>query len=325
MNSSNNLKSGQKTLFVQVLILVVVIVLVALIGLLMQKSSSGGSAFADYKRSSKLFGDINTVHANLYRIKGMVASGQDKQDIAKLSDQQAVILAEDINIVKKALDSNLSDEQKKFYQAIMDNLVEYQKSALQVIKLAPMNTGAAYQSSANDKMDALTQLFNQLLDFESGSSDKGGSNSLFYIFLIALILLLVLSIILIPSFIKKMLTGSVIEPLQETSGVLREYATGKYSRTLTWEADDAIGELVESVNTLRSKMSSTAAAVSKSGAPEPAPAAAQKTPAQEPAAAPVEDKTKSLSDMIKKAPEQAKDADKLVMSSRKAIDKLQDI
>ena len=80
---------------------------------------------------------------------------------------------------------------------------------------------------------------------------------------------------------------------------------------------------MESVNTLRSKMSSAAAAP-KPAVAESAPSA-QKAPVPEPATAPAEDKTKSLSDMIKKAPEQTKDGDKLVMSSRKAIDKLQDI
>ncbi len=325
MNSNINLKSGQKALFMQLMVLVVVIVLVALIGLIIQKSSSSGGAFKDYQRSSKLLGDINSVHANLYRIKGMVASGQDKQEIAKLSDQQIALLTDNINTVKKALDSSIGAEQKKFYQAIMDNLSEYQKSAVQVIKLAPMNTGAAYLSSANEKMDAITQLFGQLLEFESGSADKGSTGAVFYIIIIALVVLLVASMVLIPSFINKMLTGSVIEPLQETSGVLREYAGGKYNRTLTWEADDAIGELVESVNTLRTRMSAAvSAAAQKAPAPEAA-APAQKAAAPEPAPAATEEKAKSLSDMIKKTPDQAKDVDKLVVSSKKAIDKLQDI
>ena len=324
MNSSNNLKSGQKSLFLQLFILTVVIILVAFIGLLIQKSSTGtifNTGFKCYQTSAKLLKDLSAVHSNLYRIKGMVASGQDKQEIARISDQQIALMTEDINLVKKTLDTGISSEQQEFYKGILANLTEYEKAAVQVIRLAPMNTGSAYLSSANDKMEATTQLLNQLLELESTAAQSayGTASVVFYIVLVAL---LVVSFILIPSFIKKMLTGSVIEPLQETSGVLREYASGRYNRSLTWEADDAIGEVVESLNALRSKLSA-AGAPSKAAASETAPA--QKAAAPEPAAARSDDKAKSLSDMIKKGPEQAKDADKLVISSKKAIDKLQDI
>ncbi|MBP7765465.1 MAG: hypothetical protein K4445_01265 [Deltaproteobacteria bacterium] len=327
MNSSNNLKSGQKSLFLQLFILTVVIILVAFIGLLIQKSSTGtifNTGFKSYQTSAKLLKDLSAVHSNLYRIKGMVASGQDKQEIARISDQQIALMTEDINLVKKTLDTGISSEQQEFYKGILANLTEYEKAAVQVIRLAPMNTGSAYLSSANDKMEATTQLLNQLLELESTAAQSayGTASVVFYIVLVALVALLVVSFILIPSFIKKMLTGSVIEPLQETSGVLREYASGRYNRSLTWEADDAIGEVVESLNALRSKLSA-AGAPSKAAASETAPA--QKAAAPEPAAARSDDKAKSLSDMIKKGPEQAKDADKLVISSKKAIDKLQDI
>ncbi|MEE9913248.1 MAG: MCP four helix bundle domain-containing protein [Deltaproteobacteria bacterium] len=328
MNSSNNLKSGQKALAMQILILAVVIILVAFVGLLIQKSSASNifnSGFKDYQRSTKLLKDVNFVHSNLYKIKSMVAASQDKQEIAKLSEQQVALIAEDISVVKKALESNISAEQKKFYQAILDNLSEYEKSALQVIRLAPMGTGTAYLSSANEKMEAITQLLTQLLDLESNVGEKGYSSSsiTFYIVSIILLVLLGLSVVLVPSFVKKMMTNNVVEPLQETAGVLREYAAGKYGRSLTWEADDAIGDLIQSVNSLRSKMTSGAGPAQKTAAPEPAPA--QKATAPEPVVSPADDKTKSLSDMIKKSPDQAKDGDKLVTSSKKAIDKLQDI
>jgi HAMP domain-containing protein len=324
MNSGNNLKSGQKALTLRVLILAVVIILIAFIGLFIQKSSISStfnSGFKDYQRSAKLLKDVNAVHANIYKIKSMVAASQDKQEIAKVSEQQIAQIAEDVSLVKKALDSNIGGEQKKFYQAILDNLTEYEKSAVQVIRLAPMGTGTAYLSSANERMEAITQLLGQLLAFESNAGEKGYSaaNTTFYVATVLLIIMLVLCIVLIPSFIKKMMTASVIEPLEETSTALREFAAGKFSRSLAWEEDDAIGELVQSVNSLRSRMTSIPAPAQRQ-APEPAPA--HKPVAPEPIAPGADDRTRSsLSDMIKKTP----DAEKLVTSSKKAIDKLQDI
>ncbi|MRR15020.1 MAG: HAMP domain-containing protein [Deltaproteobacteria bacterium] len=323
MNSSNNLKSGQKALTLRVLILAIIIILIALVGLFIQKSSVSSvfkAGFKDYQRSAKLLKDVNSVHANLYKIKGMVAASQEKQEIAKLSEQQIAQIAEDVSLVKKALDSDLGAEQKKFYQAILDNMVEYEKSAVQVIRLAPMGTGTAYLSSANERMEAVTQLLGQLLAFESHVGEKGYSsaNLAFYAAAALLIILLILCIILIPSFIKKMMTESVVEPLEETSTALREFAAGKFNRPLTWDEDDAIGQLVQSVNSLRSRMSAVPAP-SQRPAHEPAPA--QKPAAPEPVAPAADDKAKSLSDMIKKTP----DADTLVTSSKKAIDRLQDI
>lgn len=323
MNSSNNLKSGQKALTLRVLILAIVIILIALVGLFIQKSlvsSVFKTGFKDYQRSAKLLKDVNSVHANLYKIKGMVAASQEKQEITKLSEQQIAQIAEDVSLVKKALDSDLGAEQKKFYQAIQDNLVEYEKSAVQVIRLAPMGTGTAYLSSANERMEAVTQLLGQLLAFESQVGEKGYSsaNLAFYAAAALLIILLVLCIILIPSFIKKTLTESVVEPLEEISTALREFAAGKFNRPLAWDEDDAIGQLVQSVNSLRSRMSAVPAP-SQRPAHELAPS--QKPAQPGPVAPAADDKGKSLSDMIKKTP----DADTLVTSSKKAIDRLQDI
>jgi len=319
MNSNNNLKSGQKALSMQVLILAVVIVIIACIGLFIQKSSTStifNKGFKNYQRSTELLKDINSVTSNIYKIKNMVASGQDAQEIKKLSDQQIQTMTKDVDVVKKALESDLTDEQKKFYQAISDNMAAYQQATSQVIRLAPQGTGAAYLSVSDEKREAITQLLTQLLEYESGLGEEAynSSGTIFYIVVAILIILLIACVALIPSFIKKMIASSVVEPLEETSGVLREYAGGKYSRSLTWEADDAIGDLVQSVNALRSKMSAS-----------PAPAQAQKAATPEPAAAPAEEKGKSLSDMVKKAPEPAKDGTKPASSAKKAIDKLQDI
>ncbi|MDD4357082.1 MAG: MCP four helix bundle domain-containing protein [Smithellaceae bacterium] len=315
MNSSNNLKSGQNALTMQVLILAVVIVIIACIGLFIQKSSTStifNKSFKNYQRSTALLKDINSVTTNIYKIKNMVASGQDSQEIKKVSDQQLQTMAKDVDIVKQALESDLADEQKKFYQAISDNMTAYQQATQQVIRLAPQGTGAAYLSVSDEKREAITQLLTQLLEYESGVGEEAynSSGTIFYIVVAVLIILLGACAVLIPSFIKKMVAASVVEPLEETSGVLREYASGKYSRSLTWEADDAIGDLVQSVNALRSKMSAS-------------PAPAQK--AAEPAAAPAEEKGKSLSDMVKKTPEPAKDGTKAASPAKKAIDKLQDI
>jgi HAMP domain-containing protein len=319
MNSSNNLKAGQKKLSVQMLLLAVVIILVAVIGLWITQSSTGGGLAGGAKSSestAKLLKDIYSTQTNLYKIQNMVETNQDKKEIEKLSDQQVAVISEDLNLVKQALESNISAEEKKYYSAIQNNLIEYQKSVLRFTKLAPARTGtAAYLTSANEKMEAIGQLLAQLVALESkaGSSGAGSTGMAFYVVIIMLVALLILSIVMIPSLIKNAMNTHVVEPIEETAGVLREFANGKFNKTLAWDADDAIGELVQSVNALRIKMSTPAAAAGASPAPKAA------TP--EPVTPPADESGKSLSGMIKKTPDQ----ESLVMSSKKAIDKLQDI
>ncbi len=319
MNSSNNLKAGQKKLSVQMLLLAVVIILVAIVGLWINQSSTGSGLISGANSSgstAKLLKDIYSTQTNLYKIQNMVETNQDKKEIEKLSDQQAAVINEDLDLVKKALDSDISSEEKKFYTALQNNLLEYQKSVLRFTKLAPARTGTAYLSSANEKMEAIGQLLTQLAAREGKTSDSGtgSSGTMFYVILVALLALLVLSIVLIPSFVKNAMNTNIAEPLQETASVLREFANGKFNKPLVWDADDAIGELVQSVNTLRIKMSAPAPPAPKAAAPEPVAAPLAPT-------AQTDDGKKSLSNMVKKAPDQ----ESLVMSSKKAIDKLQDI
>lgn len=324
MNSSNNLKSGQRKLSVQVLVLVVVIILVATVGILMNKSSSGGGAddvAQTNSAASKLLKDIYSTQTNLYKIQHMVASSQDAKAVAKLANEQAATLKESVNMVKRALASGISAEQKKYYSAVQDHLLEYEKAAVRYMKLAPEGTGTPYLISASERVDTIGQLLSELAVFESkATGGQAASSSMFYLVLLALLVLLLLSVLLIPALVKSMMGKHVVEPLQETSGVLRDYAGGKFSKTLSWEADDAIGELVQSVNALRIKMSATVSPATTTVPPatSTAPLAKKETAPKQTQA---DESSKSLSDMIKKTPDQ----DTLVLSSKKAIDKLQDI
>ena len=323
MNSSNDLKSGQKKLSMQMLILIAVIILVAAVGIVAIKFSSenGLSGAKSGQLTIKLLKDISLIQTNLYKIQSMVVSNQDKKEIERFSDQQAALINEDITAVKKLLESDIGSEQKKFFQGIQGNLTEYQKSAVRFMKLAPAGAGAAYLSAANEKMEAASGLLMELALLESKAGDPGGSSGvMFFAVLVVLAALMVCSVFLIPVFIKSMMNHHVVEPISETAGVLRDYAAGKFSKQLDWDADDAVGELVQTVNILRTKMNSPAAASA-------APTAKVEKHEQESAAARTASKSKgyenskTLSGMVKKAPEH----ESLVLSSRKAIDRLQDI
>jgi methyl-accepting chemotaxis protein len=308
----NDLKSGQKALLKQIILLSLGLIIATIGCLWIQKFATDNifdKGFNGFRLSAKLSTDLSRVHANLYRIQSMTASGQDKQEIANLSEQQLTIMNADIALVKTTLGSSLTAEEKKYYQAIMDNLVEYQKMSSRVIKLASVGTGAVYLASADEKFQALNQILSELTKDESNVAEKEYSsfNRNYYIIVVVLLLLFVGAIFLISSMIKKYINNILI-PIKETAGILREVAEGKYPKNIEWEANDEIGELVQAVNAVRVKIG-TGAAVNQ--APK--------------VAAPAGASPKSLSGMVRKTSEHTKEADQLVTSSKDAIDKLRDI
>ncbi len=322
MNPIHGLKSGQKALSVQIYALFIIVVILAVVGLVLLKSSTNeiyNRGFHDFQNSTKLIKDIYQVHSSLYRIQTMVSTGQDKQEIAKRSNESNALLQQDVALVKKILDSDISSEQKKYYEAVMSNLTDYQRQVTRVLKLLPQGTGVAYLSAAEEKMEAITRLLSQLLDMESkiGADAYSSSSRNFYIIVVLMLVLLAAGVVA-SSILVTRAFGALGQPISETASVLREYADGKYSRTLSWSADDEMGDLAQSVNALKTKLSTagTAAAKAPSGPAAPAASAAP--------AAPAEEAPKSLSGLVKKGPE-AKDSESLVISPKKAIDKLQDI
>ncbi len=303
-----DLKQERKTLLKKITLIALGLIIITIGCLWMEKFAVDDIFFGGFRLSSKLSTDLSSVHANLYRIQTMTASGQDKQEIANLSEQQLKILNEDITLVKNALGSAQAAEEKKYYQGIMDNLTEYQKMSSRVMKLASVGTGAVYLASADEKFQTLNQIFTELTKYKSSGMDKEYSsfNRNYYIVVVILLLLYAASLFVISSLIKRYI-NSILMPVKETAGILREVAEGKYPKNIDWEADDEIGELVQAVNSVRVKIG-TGAAVS-----------------QAPKVMTTEASPKSLSGMVRKTSEQTKEADQLVTSSKDAIDKLRDI
>ena len=308
----NDLNLAQKNLLKQITLIALGLILVTIGCLWVEKFTIDyiyDKGFSGFRVSAKLSTDLSRVHANLYRIPSMTASGLDKQEIANLADQQLVLINADVALVKNTLNTSLTAEEKKYYQGIMDNLIEYQKMSTRVIKLSSVGTGSVYLSAADDKFQTLNQLLSELTKYESNVAEKEYTsfNRNYYIIVIALLLLFGGAIYLIAGTIKKYIDNILIS-VKESTVMLREIAEGKYPRNIELEADDEIGELIQAINAVRYKMGTSGSVHQE-----------HKPPAQ------ADVHTKSLSGMIRNPAEQAKATDKLVTSTKDAIDKLRDI
>lgn len=259
----NNLKLAKKMLIAPIVVLVFLILLATgiYISLAMQKSALNdiyNNRFKQYQNSSKILNDITGVQGNLSRILNWIKVNYDANAVQKAIGDQKTLLAEDVDLIKKILNSgSLTTEEKKLFKSALDNLIEYQKSIMGVLDTSAVDVNTAIQlmSMTDGKHEELTLFLKKLLTFEDELS-KGRYNSAIAsinltitIFLIVVVLVVVLSFI-----ITIMITRIVTKPIHETIDVLSRLADGDLTQKINLDSKDEIGMLVQSVNSMRNKM-----------------------------------------------------------------------
>lgn len=262
-NYFNNLKLAKKMLIAPIVVLVFLILLAVgiYISLAMQKSALNdiyNNRFKQYQNSAKILNDINSIQGNLSRILNWIKVNYDNNIVQRATDEQKALLAEDLGLIKKILGSAvLTNEERKLFKDAQDNLVDYQKAVMAVLDTSAVDVNTAIQlmSTTDGKHDQLNMLLKKLLTFEDELS-KGkyqsaiaSINLTITIFLIVVVLAVVLSFV-----ITIMITRIVIKPINQTIGVLSRLADGDLTQKIDLESRDEIGMLVQSVNTMRSKM-----------------------------------------------------------------------
>ncbi len=257
----NNLKLGKKMLLSPVVVLIFLVILsgATFYSLWMQQGAVDdiyNNRFTGYQNSAKLLNDISKVQGNLYRILNWVSLSQDPQKIDETSKKQVAVMAEDVELTKKILSSGtLNAEETKLYKAALDNLLDYQKAALRVLDLATSGTGTAFLTIADDKFLVLDKILSDLLAVENKlSKEKYGVSIDNFNYTLTAFIALVLIAIVLSFFISILVTRIVLKPIKETISVLRKLAEGDLTQNIDLESNDEIGELVESVNTMRVKM-----------------------------------------------------------------------
>ncbi len=297
----NRIKSNNKATLAQIVVISLcsVMMILAIVGLWVQRSSVDtiyGNAWKKYQGVSKVSTDLNRVHGDLYRSQNNMALNQNVQEMTDATAQQAALLAEDAELVQKILKMDLRPDERKAYQDIQENLLEYQRSVIKAIKLASMGTGTAYLASADDRIKILNQLLTEQssLNARNASESADTSEWTFYTFL-GLFVLLLAAGLLFAFFLRNVIRDFIYVPLKKANGVIRDLAGPGRAHAVDWESKDEVGALVSSVNMLCAKMSGVVSS----------------------------DAAGSQFGKAKKGAE--KDLDSLVISSKDAIDKLRKI
>ncbi|MFB3925506.1 MAG: methyl-accepting chemotaxis protein [Syntrophales bacterium] len=259
----NNLKLQNKMLMAPMVVFLFLIILAygTYNGLSMQKTAIDdifNNRFKGYQNSSKILNDIANVHANLYKVINWVNSNYEANKVEDLSKQQAGIITENIELIKKTLSSTaLTADERKFYQTALDSLIEYQKPALGVLEvaLADVNGATMFMGVADEKFQILNKHLYDLLALENKLSKEKydlaikSFNTTLQIFLILFV------IAVIVSFLTSIaITRLILSPIKGAIDVLKKVADGDLTQKIEAKSRDEIGDLVQSVNTMRIKM-----------------------------------------------------------------------
>jgi methyl-accepting chemotaxis protein len=259
----DNLKLAKKMLLAPIVVVFLLILLAG--GIFFSLSEQKGNIndiynnrFKQYKNSARMLNDISNVQGNLSRILNWIKVNYDKQEITKSIKEQKETLAADVVLLQDVLKSpTLSPEEKKNFQAVLNNLLEYQKSVVAVLDLSTVdvNTAVLMVSTTDEKYKDLNKFLSELLAFEDKLSKEkynvsiANSNNTMTIFGIVVVIALLLSFT-----VSILVTRLVLKPIYLTIHVLSKLADGDLTQNIDLESNDEIGQLVQSVNKMRMKM-----------------------------------------------------------------------
>ncbi len=259
----NNLKLGNKMLLAPsvIFIFLMILALGTYQAISLQSNSIDdiyNNRFKGYQNSSHILVEMSTVQAKLYKIMNWISSNFDKVRIEELAKQTDAQITTTVEFTKKVLNSKgLTTEEKKYYQSAYDNLVEFQKQAKSTLEIAAQDASTAVMAfgMAEDKFVILDKSLRDLNTLEDKLSKEKYEFSLKAVNTTLTIFLVVLVIAVIVSLLTSIsVTRLILAPIRETIAVLSRLAEGDLTQKIHLESKDEIGELVHSVNIMRSKM-----------------------------------------------------------------------
>ncbi|MDQ5986423.1 MAG: hypothetical protein CSYNP_02147 [Syntrophus sp. SKADARSKE-3] len=259
----NNLKLAKKMLLAP--IVVFIFLLLISLGTYQALSIQSGlvddiynNRFKGYQNSSYILNEMSTVQAKLYKIMNWIASNYDKQRIDELAKQTDAQIAASVTFTKNILDSkNLSGDEKKYYQSAYDNLVGFHKEAKSTLEIAAQDASTAVMAfgMAEDKFVVLDKSLRELNALEEKLGKEKYESSVRMVRTTLTVFLVLLIVAVVVSFLTSIsVTRLILNPIKETIVALRRLAEGDLTQDIDLHSTDEIGELVQSVNTMRSKM-----------------------------------------------------------------------
>jgi methyl-accepting chemotaxis protein len=258
-----NLKLSKKLMIGPTVVMAFLVIsgVVSYLSLVNQKAALEeifGTRFKIFETSARLIKDATSVHANLYRVISWATANFDAKKIDQLGKEQVKTLEKAAKTVDAALKTEgLTQEEVNTYKTVMAALTAYQKDAIAAIDLAgsDVNMATMFMQTSEEKFQTLYKHLNDLLELETRLGQVTYDNSItrFNTSLTISVLVLAIAIgvsILLSLLIAKIITG----PVSKAIKVIHLIADGDLTQEIDLTSTDEIGELAQSVDTMRRKM-----------------------------------------------------------------------
>ncbi len=166
------------------IVLLVFFGIVSYVGLTTQKRALHDifeNRFKSYETSANLANDLVAVHMNIYRLLSWEVARYDRGKIAALGKEQIETLKRSVETVKRSIGSPLlSAEEKKLYEIMLKELLDYEKAILSAIDLSEsdLNFATMFMGTADEQFKEIERATAELLVLEKKMSEATYSGSL---------------------------------------------------------------------------------------------------------------------------------------------------
>jgi methyl-accepting chemotaxis protein len=276
--------------------------------------------FVNYEDISTVINRLTAVHSNVYKVISWTQSGFEEKRIGELGARQIDELHEIEKKINAMLESGaLNVQEQDLYRSVLQDTLDYGRKAADVIDMVSTDFAMATTmmvptentfQNLNKTLQTLWELEKNLsraqYDFSSRSFRKAMKTGA------AVLIAAVLLAFLVSIAVARLISS----PIRQIIAVVKQTADGDLSREIIIEAQDEIGELVRSIETMRVKMGTVVGkcVVMSNTLSE---AAARQAVSLEETSSSLEE----MSSMTRQNAESATEADKLMTLARDLVDK----
>ncbi|HVP77883.1 MAG TPA: methyl-accepting chemotaxis protein [Thermodesulfobacteriota bacterium] len=256
-----------KKLLVAPMVIILFLILLGLVAYrdLSNQQSAVDSIFDErfkaYQTGAMIVKDITNVHANLYKVISWADAKYEEKKVDALGKEQMTALGRTNEMIGKALQLNwLTEEEKTLYKTIMADFTAYNKACYSALDLASsdLNYATMFMATADEKFQKLNGSLHDLLDLENKLSQERHDFSLASFNQALRIFIFVLGVAITFSLVISLLTARLVTgPVRDTMRVIQQIAEGDLTQEIGLTSRDEIGQLAQSVDTMRVKMGET--------------------------------------------------------------------
>jgi methyl-accepting chemotaxis protein len=202
--------------------------------------------FGSYQLASRSLNEIGEVHANVYRLFGLIASLSDDKIKQATSDMLGHIDNVSRDIATFATQPGLDADERRVAQAMLARLAKYRKDVDLAIDLSAgdVNTGEAAMLTADADFRDLTKQSQELVVIETRLAQDGYSGARAAVAKVTLALLAIVALALAISIgIALVMSRRIVRPLHEAIGVAGRIAAGDLTSRIRADGADETAAL----------------------------------------------------------------------------------